>query len=323
MNSSADSHTNTIVFYPPKFILEPENTNLSTRKSIYGIAIYLVLGGLLLKSWGLMLIIFGIMLLHEAGHLLAMRYFKYADLSIYFLPFVGAFAKGSKRELSQKQSSIIYLAGPVPGILLGIMLHFIPSKMELGDVPLPLIAQLLIWGNLVNLLPIYPLDGGQLLNRVFLDEEGKWSTAFVILSAIVFCGIAFKSHYYFLLILPAHIIYRYFSASDYSKPEKEIEALGIDLNTDYQDLSDENYWKIRSVLIKNIPSLRNENPNPPYAFSIKEEQIAGEVENILQRTLLMDMSIKEKLSLVLIWMLVLALPWLLNIDFLVLKILGQ
>ncbi|HOZ85343.1 MAG TPA: hypothetical protein PK191_07625 [Niabella sp.] len=290
---------------------------------MYSFVIYLLLGAMLLGRVDLLLVIFGVMLLHEAGHLVAMKLFRYTDVTIFFLPFVGAFAKGSKRELSQKQSAIIYLAGPLPGAILGIVLHLSHSEMTLGDIPVQLVAQLLIWGNLMNLLPIYPLDGGQLLNRVFLGEEGKWSTAFIILSAVLVSWIAIKSHYYFLLLLPAFVLYRYFNTSDYSKPEKEIEDLGIDLNKDYPDLSNENYWKIRTVLIRHFPTLRNENPGPPYAFSSKEDQIAGEVKNILQRTLLMDMSMMAKLILLFTWMLSLTLPWWFQIDFLVLKYLGQ
>jgi len=64
----------------------------------------------------------GILFLHEAGHWLAMRYYGYQDTAIFFIPFLGAMVAGSKRNLSESQSAVIILAGPLPGFILGWVL---------------------------------------------------------------------------------------------------------------------------------------------------------------------------------------------------------
>ena len=67
-------------------------------------------------------------MIHELGHFFAMKYFHYKDLGIFFIPLLGAYVSGSKREVSQKQSAIILLAGPLPGIIIGIALYLIDQN---------------------------------------------------------------------------------------------------------------------------------------------------------------------------------------------------
>ncbi|GAB3425954.1 site-2 protease family protein [Niabella aquatica] len=308
--------------YPPKFPLNPTENRTVFLKGLYSIILYLGIGYLLLRRWDLLLVIFGVVLLHEAGHFIAMKYYRYADVSMLFLPFIGAFVKGSKKEISQRQSAVILLAGPLPGVLLGVVIHFISKdhpSWYIDGVPLQLIAQLLIWANLLNLLPVYPLDGGQLFNRVFLKEEGILSNIFIFISAAITAFIAFISRFYILLILPVMLIYRFFAGRSSGRLEKEIEESGININKTYQELSDKDYWDIRSVVVRHTPALQHIPVSAPYHYHEKEDKIAAEVDNTLQRNLLLDISLNGKILTVIIWAAALALPWLFNIEFLLLK----
>lgn len=308
--------------YPPKFPLEPTGSRTVLIKGLYSIVLYLGVGYLLLRRWDLLLVIFGVVLLHEGGHFLAMKYYRYADVSMLFLPFIGAFVKGSKREISQRQSAVILLAGPLPGILLGVITHFISKdhpSLYIDGVPLQLIAQLLIWANLLNLLPIYPLDGGQLLNRVFLNEEGLLSNIFLFVSAAVAAFIAVSSRFYILLVFPAMLIYRFFAGRSSGRLEKAIEQSGINIDKTYDELSDKDYWDIRSVVTRCTPAFQHIAAGPPYHYHEKEDKIAAEVENTLQRNILLDISIGGKVLVVIVWAFALALPWFFDIEFLLLK----
>ncbi|MCH5600757.1 site-2 protease family protein [Niabella ginsengisoli] len=308
--------------YPPKHHLEPADSRQLLLKGLYSVVLYLGLGYLLLKRWDLLLVIFGIIILHEAGHFLAMKYYNYADVSVLFLPFIGAFVKGSKKEVSQKQSAVILLAGPLPGIMLGIIIHFLNNGNQsnyIGGVPLQLVAQLLIWANLLNLLPLYPLDGGQLLNRVFLNEEGRLSNIFIFLSIAVIACFAINIKFYILLAFPALLVYRFFSARSSTKLEKQIDQSGIDVDKNFEDLTDEEYWKLRSIVIKHTPAFQQVAAGPPFVYDDKETRIATEVDSVLQRNLLMDISVVQKLLVLFIWALFILLPYLLNIDFLLIR----
>jgi len=304
---------------PPKFPLSEPVAPASLVSALKSLVIYIGLGYLLLRRWDLLLVIFGILLLHEAGHFIAMKYYHYADVQILFLPFIGALVKGTKNEISQRQSIFILLAGPVPGLLLGIAVYFFDKSyggITLGDIPLQLIAQLLIWANLLNLLPVYPLDGGQLLNRVYLEEEGLLSDIYFYLSMALIAVTVFLLKFYILLIVPALLIYRYIKSRSITKIDRELENAGIDVHTSYDALSDEDYWKIRSVVIQQTPAFQHIAPGPPYQHHAIENKIAAEVESALSpRLLLLDVSPQVKTIVALFWCGLAALPWLLKIDF--------
>lgn len=311
---------------PPKFPLSEPATPPSLVSALKSLVLYIGFGYLLLQRWDLLLVILGILVLHEAGHFLAMKYYQYADVQVLFLPFIGALVKGSKNETSQRQSIFILLAGPIPGLLLGIAVYFFDKAygaVLIGDVPLQLIAQLLIWANLLNLLPVYPLDGGQLFNRVYLEEEGILSDIFFYLSMALIAAAIFLLKFYILLVIPALLIYRYIRSRSITKLDKELENAGIDVYVNYEDLSDEGYWKIRKIVIQHKPAFQSIQPGPPYEYHSIENKIASEVEAALSpRLLLLDVTRKTKIIVAVLWFLAAALPWMLKIDFTLIQYLG-
>lgn len=180
----AVSPEETAIVYPPKFQKLEAPANVWV-KSIGSLALYLILGYYIFHSFTMLLIITSIVVIHELGHFFAMKLFRYKDLGIFFIPLLGAYVSGTKREVSQRESAIILLAGPLPGIGLGILFYLLwqqDDSLALAGISYYQVSMLFILLNLINLLPIYPLDGGQLLNRVFLDEESWVSKIFVVLS---------------------------------------------------------------------------------------------------------------------------------------------
>lgn len=251
------------------------------------------------------------------GHFLAMKAFRYKDLGIFFIPLLGAYVSGSKREVSQWQSAIILLAGPLPGIILGIVFYFFAESnpnLNLAGISFYTIGNLFVFLNLLNLFPVYPLDGGQLLNRVFLDEESWVSNLFVFLSAAFILWVAWKSNLWILAIFPAMMLLRLRTDKQSQMVEKKLEENGIDLNCDYEDLKDEDYWKARSILISNHSSFRNMTPAPPYEYDRHEEKIVTAIQGMLHRHLIQDLPIGGKIILLVIWIAAIAAPFLLNME---------
>src|SRR5688572_20446150 len=138
---------NETIVYPPKYEKEDRPANIWV-KSIISLGLYLFLGYYIFHSFHMLLLITGIVLFHELGHFFAMKFFRYKDLGIFFIPLLGAYVSGTKREVSQKESAIILLAGPLPGIILGIIFHLIDRNDADGyypfDISLSRIALLLI-----------------------------------------------------------------------------------------------------------------------------------------------------------------------------------
>jgi len=131
-----------------------------------------------------------ILLIHESGHLFAMRYFGYSDTSIFFIPMFGAAATGKKEKTTAFQEYIIYLAGPLPGMLLGlaIIIYLLFTEGAFGgDSYLGMYAIMSIVINYINLLPIYPLDGGKIVQTLLLLRypRGQFYFYLVSLSLII------------------------------------------------------------------------------------------------------------------------------------------
>ncbi len=306
--------------YPPKPELENKRGNVWIR-SVTSLALYLLIGYYFFSAnWMLLIILTAIVIFHELGHFLAMKAFHYKELGIFFIPLLGAYASGTKREVSQKQSAIILLAGPLPGIIVGIFLFILAkgrnSEMAYGDYRLlGETATLLIFLNVLNLLPIYPLDGGQLLNRLFLDESKIIGKIFVVVSALALGYFAVRIGFYPLLVFPAMMLYRLWSDTKFDEMTRKVEAKGINLEKTYEEITDEEYWGMRNILIgNNYSTLRNVNPAPPYEYSAYEDRVVSAIENLLQRTIIQDLSWFGKAIIILIWAGSFASPFLLNMD---------
>lgn len=308
--------TEETLVYPPKYEKRVPTTNI-WLKSFVSLAAYLILGYYVFPSYKILLLITAIVMIHELGHFFAMKFFHYNDLGIFFIPLLGAYVSGSKREVSQRQSAIILLAGPLPGIIIGTIFYLLDQNstgLYLFDIPFSRIGMLFIILNLINLFPVYPLDGGQLLNRVFLDEESRWSKLFIFLSAAFMCWVAWKLNFYVLLIFPAMMLLRFFGEKKITNIEKRIETDGINTDLDYEALPDRDYWKIRSILIQEHPSYKDVEPPPPYEYSHKEEKIMTTIQGLLHRHLIQDLSLTGKIFILIIWAAGIASPWLIDMD---------
>jgi hypothetical protein len=226
--------------------------------------------------------------------------------------------------VSQRQSAIIILAGPLPGIIIGIGFYLFDlynPGQYLFDISFSRIAVLFIILNLINLFPIYPLDGGQLLNRVFLDEEGWISKIFVILSAAVMGWFAWSLYaysgqllYLALWIFPLMMLVRLQTDSRFRAVEEKIETEGINADISYENLPDTDYWRIRDILVTGHPSFQDIPPGPPYQYHPREEKIMHTIQSLLHRHLIQDISMAGKILIFVVWITTIASPWLLKMD---------
>jgi len=292
---------------PKPELEEPKSNPNVWLKSLGSLAIFLVIGYIFFSritsnpysALLLVLVLTGVVVFHELGHFTAMKIYKYKDLGIFFIPLLGAYVSGKKQEVSQKQSSIILLAGPVPGIFLGLILHFLSIQLDIEF--LKNVAWIFIYLNVLNLLPVYPLDGGQLLHRLFLDDYNILGKIFVILSAALMSWIGINSGFYFLLFFPLMMISRMIGDFQHERIEKKIEGEGVNLMKSYEELTPEEYWRIRNAVIKYYPQFKDVNPSPPYEISPKEEQIINTIQGLLQRSLIQDLSLPGKFLILIVW----------------------
>jgi stage IV sporulation protein FB len=107
-------------------------------------------------------------LTHELGHALTAR--AYGAESRITLQAFGGYAAYSGVRMSRKQSFLVTAAGPAIQILLGLVvlliLKFIPNASSDGKYFMTLLIAISFFWAILNLLPVLPLDGGQMLNAV-------------------------------------------------------------------------------------------------------------------------------------------------------------
>ncbi len=132
-----------------------------------------------------LLIFVAALLFHEAGHVLAMKHFGYRDVSMLFIPYLGALATAHKKEATLSEKVWVSLAGPLPGLCLALIFTIILQMGWVGTHPWVMngmtqaIPMLLVL-NLFNLLPMYPLDGGQVAELLLFSHRPYLGSAFRI-----------------------------------------------------------------------------------------------------------------------------------------------
>ncbi len=285
-------------YYPPKPEINEKNT-ASIIKTIISLLAFILLFMFLPVSVNFIFLVVLVLFLHEMGHLIAMKSFGYEDVGMFFIPFIGAVVTGRKEEMSQLQRIIIVLAGPLPGILIGIGLIMGVQLFDLNPYFL-VYGTMFIGLNILNLIPIDPLDGGRLFELIFFSFNEKAKLVFHILSSLslVVLGMYFES--YPIMILGAFLLTRVSSHLKIIKIRKRLSLLEIPLETSYGNLSDSDYWKIRKEYI-HISKLENILEPDAKEYDEKEEVLAPAIRNLLHTPVKNDVSFMGKLIVALIW----------------------
>lgn len=152
--------------------------------SLFGLLAFLAAQGLV--AWNLLIHCLIALILHEAGHALMMAVGRCWDWSLFLLPFPHPM-KARLRGLGGgfKEASII-LAGPLPGIVLGILLFSLSfSGVAFTDLVLDF-ALALVLMNLLTLLPFRPLDGGRLLDLLIFRSVPVFRVLALLFGGLVF-----------------------------------------------------------------------------------------------------------------------------------------
>ena len=125
-----------------------------------------------------------ILLIHEAGHLIAMKVYGYKDVKMFFIPFFGAAVSGKNDNICASKKAIISLSGPLPGILIGFVLVIFSVLSK--DPLIYKIGSLFILLNGLNLLPLVPFDGGRFMNELFFIRNKYFEFIFKVVAITFF-----------------------------------------------------------------------------------------------------------------------------------------
>ena len=159
------------------------------------------------------------------------------------------------------------------------------------------------------------MDGGQLLNRVFMNDHDRLGKIFFLLSAGLMIWFAISINFLPLLLFPGYMLYKMWGNLKFESIISKIEAEGINLETSYEAISDSDYWKIREALIKHHPDLKDILSASGISYDEQEHKVISVMQSILQQTLIMDAGILYKTILFIIWIACLLSPLIIKPPF--------
>ncbi|WP_185897409.1 M50 family metallopeptidase [Paenibacillus zeisoli] len=130
--------------------------------SVHPLFVVIMLASVLTGRFLELIALFGIVFVHELGHVAAARWFGISVLSVTMLPFGGNAVMEDTGNITAGKEIVIALAGPFQNlVLIGITLLLHQNAVWEGAFPDYFIqCNMLI--ALFNLLPILPLDGGKI-----------------------------------------------------------------------------------------------------------------------------------------------------------------
>lgn len=140
-------------------------------------------------------------MIHELGHALTIR--KYGLPAAFTLQAFGGYASFTSGKLDRKQSFVVTAAGPALQFAFGVLLIILAPNIAIpdGSLFLPFLRDL-IWvsiaWSILNCLPVYPMDGGQMMAAILGPNKQHYVH---LISSIVAVAVGIAGYLYLGTIL--------------------------------------------------------------------------------------------------------------------------
>lgn len=291
-------------WYEPKPVLEKVKVRSNWGMTLFSVLLF-ALSFLYIFSDELDFVFYLVLVLflHESGHYLMMKQFKYQDLRMLFIPLMGAFVQGSKKHYSQKESFLVIAAGPFPGVFFGLTLLFLAQHYQ--QTWLLELSFLFLFLNVINLLPIDPLDGGQLFKLFVRQKRDLFLLIFALLSSLLMISVGYLIDSWILLAFGFLMSFKVRSFQRNYQLRQILDRQGLDYELNYEDLTDQEYHRLKAVVLDENPKLRTMQELHGEAA---QEVIASHVNAVLSVPIRRDASLAFRIVLIALWLLLISLP---------------
>jgi Zn-dependent protease len=283
---------------------ETKQAGTSLLRTIISLVLFIAVDYWIFKNWYAVILLVSVILIHEMGHFIAMKIFGYKSINMTFIPFVGAYVSGEVVNFSKWNKIIVLLAGPIPGIIIGTILFYLYTNNSDYDYFKAALPFLLL--NVFNLLPVSPLDGGQFFETLFFSGNRIIQLVFLYISLLlIFYGV-YKIKAYILLLIAFMVFMRIRSVNLTYKVRKKLDEIAFDYHCSYDDLTDEEYWQIRDIVVESSAVLRKKFY--PGVVSENESTLIAYVKNCLTPHYDQELTPISRLMFFLIWLAAFCLP---------------
>lgn len=295
-------------FYPPKPELIESEQKTNWAATVFSIVLFiLVFLFLFSNEINFILSLVLVLIIHELGHFSMMKLFGYKNVKMFFIPLMGAFVHGKKDEYSQKESLLVVGAGPFPGLIIGFFLMLVsqhwnsPLSFQFGALFFIL--------NIINLVPLDPLDGGLLFKLLVSKNQERFLMIFSFISSLLIIGSGFFLNSLLIMLFGFFMGFRVRALQKNVQLHKELQEENIPFTTTYKALSNKDFWRIKQILIENTPTLKK------YVEMADQEEVdsllASQVNSVLITPIKQDANLFQKFTVTLLWLTALASPFIL------------
>lgn len=223
----------------------------------FGLAVVSITSYAYLFTWKFAIMISILLLIHEYGHIWAMKRCGLKTKGIYFIPFLGAAAVSEESFKSRRDEAYIAIMGPIFGLVLSVI--FAVIYLVTKDTFFAASAGFMAMVNLFNLLPINPLDGGRIMKSITFSINSKFGIVFLVIGIILSIVIMFwaKMVLFFILLVIGIIEFalEYYARSDILLIHRCLDILKNIDNGELPPFLKEPHEKLVNLLKdKNVPA---------------------------------------------------------------------
>lgn len=142
------------------------------------------------------LALIAVLVFHEYGHLRAMKKFGIPTKGMYLIPFVGGLAVGDAPK-TRWQDVYISMMGPVYGLImtLAFYIFYLVTDSHFAG----LVASISGLVNLINLVPVHPLDGGRVVKSLVFSGRNYFAFIGLLVISAVCLVLAWQMGFVFLI----------------------------------------------------------------------------------------------------------------------------
>ena len=236
---------------------------------LISVALFIVIMGFG-SSASTIAIVVGVLLVHEFGHLVAMRVFRYRDIRMLFIPFLGAVISAQNVGVAAHKKAIVSLAGPVPGILLAGVLLAAGAMTKQSMLLHAAFLMLLING--FNLLPVFPLDGGRLMRTVIFCRSHYLEAIFIVGAGVALLALTVFLEFWLLGLIGIMTIIG-------ARGTFKTAAIAAELESSMPVQTDADVYDIPAASVAMIlPKVRER-----FSYRMSVVQVAGVVQGVWER----------------------------------------
>ncbi|NOQ71377.1 MAG: hypothetical protein GQ574_05220 [Crocinitomix sp.] len=262
---------------------------------LFGLVILFIAVNYLSDSFMILIEVLLILALHELGHFIMMRIYRVKAQGMFIMSYFGNSTTSLRFSDSQRQQTFINLMGPLPGIILGsaIFLYALYSEPSIFVIE---IGVLLLVVNVLNLVPIDPFDGGRIVGGFFFNKNDQLKMIFTLISSVTMIVIGV---YYGFIPLTVFGFLMGLKVRAFQKSKdlhEQMEETNVNYKKEYGDLTDKEYWKIRTIFLLNNPKLKEMIPSG-YTLWDNERLLVEQVRQVLRIDMKPDLSIVSKIAI--------------------------